>query len=399
MSAPSLPRSPPLLPRDECECDPIQRCHCEHDIGDFEPLPSALTTAAAVAPPHVRVGVAWPPSLPMATKPRQHPTHLATAAAHGVCAPRCTCAGAEPELSQARCSCEGAARDAVDAPQGVAAADTVLHQAHAAGPGDPGRTALARAHAPTAATGLPALALAAGVGAAAAATAASDAAVGNGVGVMGARTLPGAGAAASPAGTAIAAPASTTAAAAAASAAAAAAAAATAATEPAAAASASSSSAAAERPAAATAAAVVPPVAAPPDGGILLSSGRLDVGGGGAFTYAVPATHSSGGGSASMPGRFERVDIFGQTRCYFTMEEVARHNQPEDCWLVAHGRVYDVTSFLKRHPAGEFAILRHGGTDSSTDFDFHSSRAQRLWAPFLLGHVAPKQRSSDCVVS
>jgi len=102
-------------------------------------------------------------------------------------------------------------------------------------------------------------------------------------------------------------------------------------------------------------------------------------------------------------GGVERKDAFGRLRRYFTMEEIELHNTPGDCWLIAHGKVYDVTAFLSRHPAGEFAILRHGGTDSTTDFDFHSGKAQRMWAPYLLGHVetrsSGRRDAADCVLS
>ena len=130
-------------------------------------------------------------------------------------------------------------------------------------------------------------------------------------------------------------------------------------------------------------------------------------------TVGVPRSNSAPGPStqgrrnpparrtAAELGGVERVDAFGRTRVYFSMEEVGRHSSPDDCWLAAHGKVYDVTAFLTKHPAGEFAILRHGGTDSTTDFDFHSSKAQRMWAPYLLGYVMPSGSSTgtDCVIS
>ena len=94
----------------------------------------------------------------------------------------------------------------------------------------------------------------------------------------------------------------------------------------------------------------------------------------------------------------ERVDTLGRRRRYFTMEEISLHSAPDDCWLVAHGKVFDVTAFLTRHPAGECAILRHGGTDSTTDFDFHSSKAQRMWAPYLLGYVECSGSQQSCVL-
>jgi cytochrome b involved in lipid metabolism len=36
----------------------------------------------------------------------------------------------------------------------------------------------------------------------------------------------------------------------------------------------------------------------------------------------------------------------------FTFEEVAKHNTTEDCWVVIHGRVFDLTKFLQEHPGG-----------------------------------------------
>lgn len=77
------------------------------------------------------------------------------------------------------------------------------------------------------------------------------------------------------------------------------------------------------------------------------------------------------------PGEgIERVDVLGRRRRYFSLKEIARHTLSSDCWLIAHGRVYDATEFLPQHPAGEFAILRHAGRDASVDFDFHSPKAR-----------------------
>jgi cytochrome b involved in lipid metabolism len=71
----------------------------------------------------------------------------------------------------------------------------------------------------------------------------------------------------------------------------------------------------------------------------------------------------------------------------FTLEEVAEHCTVEDCWLVAHGVVYDVTSFLAQHPAGVAAIMRHAGKESSEDFQFHSKSAQQLWREYKVGNL------------
>ncbi len=100
------------------------------------------------------------------------------------------------------------------------------------------------------------------------------------------------------------------------------------------------------------------------------------------------------------PQGYERADALGRRRRIFTRKECALHNQRHDCWLIAHGKVYDVTTFMSRHPAGEMAILRKGGSDATFDFDFHSSRAQKMWAPLMIGHAEPLPgQSSDCIVS
>lgn len=33
-------------------------------------------------------------------------------------------------------------------------------------------------------------------------------------------------------------------------------------------------------------------------------------------------------------------------------DEIAKHNSRESCWVIIHGRAYDVTEFLPEHPGG-----------------------------------------------
>ena len=103
-------------------------------------------------------------------------------------------------------------------------------------------------------------------------------------------------------------------------------------------------------------------------------------------------------GATRRPIQFsEKRGYNGKPFRVFSLEEVRRHNTPEDCWLIAHGRVYDVTLFLRRHPAGDRSILRHAGTDSTVDFDFHPMHAQKMWAPFMLGYL--EGHESICTIS
>jgi hypothetical protein len=52
-----------------------------------------------------------------------------------------------------------------------------------------------------------------------------------------------------------------------------------------------------------------------------------------------------------------------------SMDEVRRHATPEDCWTVVDGTVYDMTTFIARHPAGGNDIIEYMcGKDATDDF-------------------------------
>ena len=66
-----------------------------------------------------------------------------------------------------------------------------------------------------------------------------------------------------------------------------------------------------------------------------------------------------------------------------TGPEVAKHNSRESCWIIVHGKVYDVTDFLDgtpespvfhlsppddgtaEHPGGSRIILKYAGQDAT----------------------------------
>lgn len=45
-----------------------------------------------------------------------------------------------------------------------------------------------------------------------------------------------------------------------------------------------------------------------------------------------------------------------------TVAELAKHNSPDDCWVVYKGAAYDITKFLPIHPGGVEKIAQFCGT-------------------------------------
>ncbi|KAI9818685.1 MAG: hypothetical protein M1832_004160 [Thelocarpon impressellum] len=52
-----------------------------------------------------------------------------------------------------------------------------------------------------------------------------------------------------------------------------------------------------------------------------------------------------------------------------TGEEISKHNSRESCWVIVHGKAYDVTEFLPEHPGGPKIILKYAGKDATDEFE------------------------------
>ncbi len=72
----------------------------------------------------------------------------------------------------------------------------------------------------------------------------------------------------------------------------------------------------------------------------------------------------------------------------YSLNEIAKHNNQNDCWMAIGGKVYDVTSFIGSHPGGERAILSGCGKDATNAFDSrHSQAAFDLLPQFFIGNL------------
>ncbi|KAG2734932.1 hypothetical protein G9P44_001146 [Scheffersomyces stipitis] len=51
------------------------------------------------------------------------------------------------------------------------------------------------------------------------------------------------------------------------------------------------------------------------------------------------------------------------------IEEVRKHNTKKDCWVIIHGKAYDVSDFVDEHPGGSAIIVKFAGKDATKAFD------------------------------
>lgn len=83
-----------------------------------------------------------------------------------------------------------------------------------------------------------------------------------------------------------------------------------------------------------------------------------------------------------------------------TSQEVSQHNTKDDCWTIISGNVYDITSYVSKHPGGS-VIQKACGIDGTMQFTTrmsgsgntgsgtpHSSSAKRILEQFKLGPVS-----------
>ncbi|KAF5800540.1 putative cytochrome b5-like heme/steroid binding domain-containing protein [Helianthus annuus] len=73
----------------------------------------------------------------------------------------------------------------------------------------------------------------------------------------------------------------------------------------------------------------------------------------------------------------------------FVSDQVFKHNQTQDCWLIIQGKVYDVTPFMEDHPGGSEVLLASTGKDATDDFEDigHSDDAKAMMDKYYIGDL------------
>jgi cytochrome b involved in lipid metabolism len=74
----------------------------------------------------------------------------------------------------------------------------------------------------------------------------------------------------------------------------------------------------------------------------------------------------------------------------YTLAEVKTHNSNTSCWTAVNGSVYDVTTYIKKHPGGAARIIKICGTDGTKAFEGQhggESKPERTLEGYRIGDL------------
>ncbi|KAH8682899.1 FMN-dependent dehydrogenase-domain-containing protein [Tricladium varicosporioides] len=74
-----------------------------------------------------------------------------------------------------------------------------------------------------------------------------------------------------------------------------------------------------------------------------------------------------------------------ETPTYLHLDDIRKHSAEDDCWIIVHSKVYDVSTFHKEHPGGSSIIMRYAGRDATASYD-------EIHAPGILEDTLPPDR-------
>jgi cytochrome b involved in lipid metabolism len=78
----------------------------------------------------------------------------------------------------------------------------------------------------------------------------------------------------------------------------------------------------------------------------------------------------------------------------YSFEDVAQHASEASCWTVVNQLVYDVTSFIRKHPGGAKNILKICGKDGTSLFEGQHGgdmKPEQMLASFKIGELIAVQ--------
>lgn len=90
--------------------------------------------------------------------------------------------------------------------------------------------------------------------------------------------------------------------------------------------------------------------------------------------------------AAPIPAASPESTVKDRSLKVYALDEIAKHDKDDDCWIIIGDRVYDCTKFLQDHPGGADSILINAGEDCTEEFEaIHSSKARKMLDDYLIG--------------
>ncbi len=84
------------------------------------------------------------------------------------------------------------------------------------------------------------------------------------------------------------------------------------------------------------------------------------------------------------------MDNGTKTSSGISIEEIKKHNQEGDCWIIINKKVYDVSKYMGTHPGGSDIILSNShGKDATEEYDNadHTKRAKEMLKDYYIGEL------------
>ncbi|XDB57482.1 hypothetical protein AB1E18_010923 [Capra hircus] len=134
----------------------------------------------------------------------------------------------------------------------------------------------------------------------------------------------------------------------------------------------------------------------PEGNGSLIDENQLDLG-----AKHQPNGKPGASGKAKLSARQEanaKCDLPRKSLNTYTWQEIQRHNQKTDQWLVINRKVYDVTGWADRHPGGRKVLHCYAGEDATDVFGAMHPDPDivRLYLkPLLIGELAPEEPNQE----